>query len=59
MHGVSALKGRRDGRERERVILCSPRIILAWVWKGPRAFSKESINFPSFCRLLTGFHFLC
>lgn len=40
--------------DKRREILCSPGIILLWVWDGPLAFSKEQINFPSFCRLFDG-----
>ena len=41
--------GRWAGRE----LLCSPGIILAWVWVGPGASSKGA-NFPSFSELSIG-----
>ena len=47
--------GKRES-ERKRVSLCSSEIILAWVWDGLGAFSKEPFNFPSFHGLLIGLH---
>ena len=51
MYGASAFPG---GQERKRDLLWFPGILLVWVWDGPSAFSKEPINFPSFCGLFMG-----
>ena len=52
--GECRAQARQRDKGRGRELLYSPEIILAWLWDGLGAFTKEPINFPSFCGLLVG-----
>ena len=42
--------------ERERGLLCSSGILLAWAWDSPGTFTNWPMKFPSFHGLLIGLY---
>ena len=56
VRGMGVVGAGGAGGEKEKELLYSPRIILAWAWDQPSASSKWPINFTRFCRLWMGPH---